>query len=144
MIMETFTAIPDSTLLVKVHTDTAKKVSTRIYDTINGSRIKPHLLMSEELENGSIDLIGDTLIWKSLGCTNQFKGHVLEIYTIVHYLPAHVISEEEVKKYLLENVSITYALRDDAQEVSYAFDENDKIGLLVERTGIIFKYIAIG
>ncbi len=141
--METFNATPDSQLLVKVRTNTIKRVFTKIYDTVNGIRIKPHLLASEELENGSIDLIGNTLVWKSLGHTNQFQSHILEIYTIVYYLPANLTSDEDVKRYILENTAITYWLKDDGHEVSYSFDENDKVALLIERTGIIFKYIKI-
>lgn len=141
--METFNATPNGQLFVKVLTNTTKKVFTKVNDVVDGIRIKPHLAVSDELDNGSIDLVGSNLVWKKIGITNQFQGHVIEIYTIVHYLPKDVTSAADVKKYISDNVEITYHLKDGTHEQSYTFNENDKVELLIERTGIIYKYIKI-
>lgn len=143
--METFKTTGSGTILfVKVSVDTVKPATTKIYEIENGKRVKPHLLFSEEYENGSIDLdTNDQLQFRAIGNKANFVGSQIEIYTIVQNLPESITTNEAARDYALENIRIKYWLREDAHDDSYVFGKDDKVSLLTERTAILYKYINI-
>jgi hypothetical protein len=134
----------NSSLFLQVKTDTVKKAFTKVYHTIGEDRVKPHLVVSEIYENGSIDLDSKGKIqWKYIDSIGKFLGHGLEFITIIDNLPKDCDTSEKVKKYILENVRINYKLKEDNNITEFKLDEGDDIKLLVERTGIIIKKINI-
>ncbi len=143
--MDTFNTTSDnSQLFTRVGVDTVKKAFTKIYYMVNGIRIKPHLAVSEIYDNGSIDLDqSGTIQWKYLDTVGKFKNNTLEFISIIENLPKDCDNNDKVKKFVLDNVKISYELQENTNEDSYILNENDRIELLIERTAIIYKYIKV-
>ena len=143
--METFASTSDNAqLFTKVSVSTTKKIFTKIYYQVNDVRINPHLAVSEIHDNGSIDLDQSGAVqWKYLDNIIKFKGNTLEFISIVENLPKNCTTNDEVKKYILDNVEIEYSLKENSNEEKFNLNKNDRIELLIERTAIIYKYIKI-
>lgn len=143
--METFNVNNGtSQLYIQVKVDTIKKAFTKVYYLVSEERIKPHLAVSEIYENGSIDLDSQGDIqWKYIDIAGKFIGHELEFITIIDNLPSICNTNEKAKSYILENVGIKYKLKEGDNIKEFDLVENDKIKLLIERTGIIYKKIKL-
>ncbi|CAM4343773.1 hypothetical protein [Flavobacterium terrigena] len=143
--MKTFNVTnSDSHLFIQLKVDTIKKAFSKVYYIVRDERVKPHLAVSEEYENGSIDLDSNNNIkWKHIDIAGKFIGHELEFITFIENLPSDCNSNEKAKKYILENVNIKYRINDGDNANEYDLDEDDRIELFIERTGIIYKKIKI-
>jgi hypothetical protein len=100
-------------LLLQVGVSSIYKAKTTGYLVINNNLIKPPVTQSEDYENGSIDLdTNQSLIWKSIGSSNTFKGNTLTLITMIYYIPGDLDTNEKVKKFILNNIKINYALKE--------------------------------
>jgi len=143
--METFNINNGSSqFYIQVKVDTIKKAFTKVYYLVREERIKPHLAVSEIYENGSIDLDSQGDIqWKYIDVAGKFIGHEFEFITIIDNLPVNCKTDEKAKDYILENVKIKYKLKEEDNIKEFDLQESDKIKLLIERTGIIYKKIKL-
>lgn len=134
----------NSSLFLQIKTDTIKKAFTVVYHIIGEKRLLPPILASERYENGSIDLDAKGNIqWKYVDVVGKFVGNELEVMTYINHLPKDCNTTEKAKKYILENVRISYKLKEDNNVAEFELTKDDDIKLFVEREGVIIIKIKI-
>lgn len=142
--METFKINdPNNPLFLKVRTIMNLNADTTAFLMVGTVISKPSVAQSEIHENGCIDLdINKELLWTDIGKSHIFSGNYLLIVTTIYGLPSDVETDEDAKKYILENVKIEYALKE-TNEAEYEINEKDEIIKENGNTALIFKKVQI-